>query len=325
MRTESVVRPAPQLQVETISDSGPVACCALHPTDTLALYATSGSVIVCYDFASHRTLLRKSLKEIVAANVERSPPTVLTPSVFGPPDPLGPKLPKHCRTHSEKPIETRKISLLPSSAVLNVGSVKAVQFSGYSSLQSLWIGKKAKRSILNTIHSDSLVTIICEMGVIFYDMNKNLTRSISYHDLDKTSPSSVEFIHFELCAVGCSDGCIRIFDTTALKCKRVLNSHCKNTKSNDVCIIKCIPDEVTDHLSSYLLRFLSMSHDSIGYVWYGVVSGEDVDIGEPTAVIKNPKKDTMLAGSSSFPVSVTFDAAALSLYVVYSNHKTRFD
>ena len=255
--------------------------------------------------------------------MERSPPTVLTPTIFGPPDPLGPTLPKHCRSHSERSVETRKNPGLPPSAMLNVGSVKAVQFSDYTSLRSLWIGRKSRQNIVNTIHSDSLITIICETSVILYDMNMHVARLISSNDLEKTNPCCIEFIHFELFAIGCSDGCIRIFDTTSLKCKKVLNSHYKSGKANDVCIIKSLPEEVTDHLSSYLLRFFSMSHDSVGYVWYGAVSGDEIDIAEPIAVIKNPKKDTMLAGSSSFPMSATFDAAALSLYVIYSNHKTR--
>ena len=322
MRSETAMRPVPQVELESLGETGPVTCLALHPTDTSVLYL-SGQTLVGYDYSSRRTTLRRSLKEILAAQAERAVPSLTGQTVFGPGDPLGPRLPKHCRGHSERPFESRRPRGSVFSVVSNVGAVKAVQFSDFTWLQSQWIGKRIKYFPLNTIHSESLVTIICEVGVIFYDTKKHRSRVVSHNDLEKTNPSSVEFIHLDFCAIGCSDGCIRIFDTSHLKCTKVLNTHSKISKSNEVCIMKSLPEEHMDHLNSSLIRFVSMSHDSIGYIWYGIVALESLDIGEPSAIIKNPKKDTVLSGSSSFPVSVSFDSVTSMLYATYSNHKIR--
>ena len=62
---------------------------------------------------------------------------------------------------------------------------------------------------------DICYLVVSDHTVIFRDATSKQTRTLTALDLAKAHPTCAEFIYFDICAVGCSDGHIRLWD-----CKR---------------------------------------------------------------------------------------------------------
>ena len=77
-----------------------------------------------------------------------------------------------------------------------------------------------------TFHAPAQLMIVCDTGVLFHKFlanpsststshhrnSNNHTRLITPADLNNKIPTSAEFIFNSICAIGCSDGVIRIWD-----------------------------------------------------------------------------------------------------------------
>jgi hypothetical protein len=59
-----------------------------------------------------------------------------------------------------------------------------------------------------------MIVIVCEYGVIFYDFVTQASRLVQVNDLS-TKPKSITsatFVFYDLIAIGCIDGLVRIWD-----------------------------------------------------------------------------------------------------------------
>lgn len=97
-----------------------------------------------------------------------------------------------------------------------------------------------------TFHTPTQIMIVCDMGVIFHNFLSNSsitashsssTRIITVASLNNKIPTSAEFIFNSICAIGCSDGIIRIWDCLKWCEIKQFNAHGKG----DVLAIKSLP------------------------------------------------------------------------------------
>ena len=97
-----------------------------------------------------------------------------------------------------------------------------------------------------TFHSSAHVMIVCDTCIIFHKFLSSLTPSsstynstkiITINDLNNKNPTSAEFIFNSICAIGCSDGIIRIWDCLKWCEIKQLSGHSKG----DVLSIKSLP------------------------------------------------------------------------------------
>lgn len=125
-----------------------------------------------------------------------------------------------------------------------------------------------------------MVLILCENCIVFYDYSARTSRQITASDLSKQSPKSVEVIANNYCAIGCSDGHVRIFDMRAWKVAADMSAHGRT----DVTLIKNIPvsrdfnspSRISLHDNRTACRFISVGTDSSAFIWRFKIIGNDV-------------------------------------------------
>jgi hypothetical protein len=330
---EGIVRPSCRITVESLGElsSSPAVCFETHPVHPWVLYVTninSNSTVISYDYSQKRVMMRKSLKDIIISH-DKLIPIPSTPTVHFVPDAsqrIGGGLSEYAVNSTLKSNPVAKN--VTSSNSLSYGIIKSVHYADLSSLQLKWHGKRKTRVHFSSFHSESLLIIICESAIIFHDYHSDTNKILTNSDLEKSNPLCVEFVHHHVIAIGCNDGVVRLWDCINWILIKSLLAHSKESKTNEICCLKSLPDNKENDQRDPLIRFISLSRDSVGYIWIGTVnavqgSATIVDIVDPVAIIENPQKDTLFTGSSSFPVAQYYDNVASTLYTVSSNHKTR--
>jgi WD40 repeat protein len=114
-------------------------------------------------------------------------------------------------------------------AKINFGDVRQVSFAdGISISHYCGVDINADENLFN---SDSRVMILCDIGVIIYDFVLNTAIAISTEKDSNTTPKCASFLFKDICAVGYSDGQIRIWnfynDSGQHKILKTLSGHQK--------------------------------------------------------------------------------------------------
>jgi hypothetical protein len=131
-----------------------------------------------------------------------------------------------------------------------------------------------------TCLSDSMVLILCENCVIFYDYIAKTSRQITTSELSKQAPKSVEVIANNYCAIGCTDGHIRILDMKTWRIVADMNAHGRT----DIIMIKNIPvcrdfnvtSSVSLHDHRITCRYISVGRDKSAFIWSLKVIGNEL-------------------------------------------------
>jgi WD40 repeat protein len=112
-------------------------------------------------------------------------------------------------------------------------TVKFVSFVDHDTI----IGNSSQLCHIPTFNTASMIMIICGSAVIFHDFLINHTQIINTSDLGNKIPTSADFIFNDFCAIGCSDGIIRIWDCMKWKENMQLAAHSKG----DILTVKSLP------------------------------------------------------------------------------------
>ena len=102
--------------------------------------------------------------------------------------------------------------------------------------------------------SESQIMILCENTLIFCDTVTFSCRILSVSDFEKSLPTAAVIIASHHCAVGCSDGHVRIFDVRNLKQLSDLTAHSRT----EICMLQNIPGNTR---SLFLKRLYPSPHD----------------------------------------------------------------
>jgi len=92
---------------------------------------------------------------------------------------------------------------------------------------------------LLSFHSNSRIMIVADTAVIFYDFVAQSGDIITSAELDGKTPSYAEFVGEHLCAIGCSDGVIRIWSCDGGKVIKKLEAHARG----EITFLKSILDK----------------------------------------------------------------------------------
>ena len=335
--SEIVLRTAPRLTSEVITE-GQVSHFDVHPVYPLVVYLINAPVptLVCYDYCKKVILIRKAVKDVLSIS-ERKPKSdshsSSSSSYFRETDEL---------THRVRiPLQFKRSGHLPVSTVTeeshsrrgstnapNYGNVKSIQFFDHVALAPKFCRKEFSPLCSSAFHSKSMFLLTFDSALVFYDATTNRLRMITSSDLEKAAPICAQCVHPELCIIGCSDGSLRLWNTSSWSLLRSLPRHALSGRSSEISAILSLPaiPFTAGEESSFegAFRFLSMGSDSVGIVWMGsILPTGAIDTVDPIAWIKNPKKESMFATTSSTPSFQRYDPAQSLLFTVSSNQKTR--
>lgn len=123
---------------------------------------------------------------------------------------------------------------------------------------------------VTTFNISSRILIVCDVGVLFIDFRTGVSNIITPSDLNNKIPSTAEFIFYDMCAIGCSDGVIRIWDCCRWAELKQLSAHVKG----DIFAIKSLPilskpssgvsdDEFVSTYESHMSSVLSTAAGSV--------------------------------------------------------------
>lgn len=141
-------------------------------------------------------------------------------------------------------------------------------------------------SMTTTFHTSQCIMLVCEAVIVFHDMQTKRSWAITTLDFGNTKaiPTCAEFICPELCAIGCSDGCVRIWDCLQWKLVKTLTT---TTKSPIQTLKNLLPKNFFSQTGQEMLikdghsrmRLLSTQVDGGALIWESEVYGNMVLIG----------------------------------------------
>lgn len=271
----------------------------VHVVNTWILAVDRDDEVYVWDFAKNDCIFHKSMMQLVSSAEQRSPKRFINDTTAN--DQLMKSAAinnnRYYITSNSSPLYNTyqyppslfdeiilgsavKKSLFPStgtsadSDIEGVGSsnvtkdcnVKLVKFIDESCL----CNNTLNNNLLHrppTFHTPAQIMIVCDMGVLFHSFlsnsstsNRN-TRIITLADLNNKIPTTAEFIFNSICAIGCSDGVIRIWDCLKWCEIKQFNAHGKG----DVLAIQSLTilrySQLIYTLLEQLLQFFN--HDSM--------------------------------------------------------------
>jgi hypothetical protein len=138
-----------------------------------------------------------------------------------------------------------------------------------------------------TFHTSQCIMLVCETAIVFHDVQSKRSSAITTVDFgaSKATPSCAEFINPELCAIGCSDGLIRIWDCLHWKLVKTLNT---SSKSPLQALKNLLPknhfslsgDEIPCKDGHGRMRLLSTQADGSSLIWESEIFGNMILIGD---------------------------------------------
>lgn len=327
------VRPAVRCSSELLGE-GLVTHLDVHAAQQRVLFAHGvgpQTVLAIVDYSRRLSLLKRTFKDVCSVIIVDRVPALtpsarLTPSMVFRSERVLSSLPAYL---SPATPDAAAIPVPSSATAASYGSIRSMHIADYSHLLRKWNKKPTAQIPFNSLHSESLLMLLCDQAVLFHDWKGNFTRVISCADMEsKASPTCAEFIHEDVLAIGCSDGVIRLWSVSKWTFMKSLTAHAKKSKSELFCV-RSLPDDKHTSKIGYeveenCMRFISTSKDCTSYMWLGSVAdgGGIVDLTEPIATLVQVKKDRMFATTSQ-PVEHYYDAAKAKLYCTASTFKTR--
>jgi WD40 repeat protein len=138
-----------------------------------------------------------------------------------------------------------------------------------------------------TFHSSQCIMLVCDAAIVFHDMQTKRSSAITTLDFGATKafPTAAEFIYPELCAIGCSDGSIRIWDCLQWKLVKTLNS---TSRSPIHSLKNLLPKnyfsvsgrELPSKDGHGRMRLLSTQSDGSSLIWESEIFGNIILIGD---------------------------------------------
>jgi WD40 repeat protein len=196
-----------------IKDSFKVKCCDVHPELPYVLSADKSGKMQLWDIFRQKLLMNCSLGDMLQA-VERRVSGVAHLSTRA----------RRSSTVSHRASGGGSVAD-DAKRVKEAGSVVSVRFVDKFAL--CWTtGKPPADNYGNSYNNSSRIMVLCENCLLFYDYVSGIAHMLSSTELSKP-PAAAEFIAPNLCAVGCSDGQIRVWDCLSWAAVKALPGHSK--------------------------------------------------------------------------------------------------
>ena len=138
-----------------------------------------------------------------------------------------------------------------------------------------------------TFHTPQCIMIVCEYAIIFHDYTTRRSSAITTLDFGQTkaTPTCAEFISPEICAIGFSDGFIRLWDCLQWKQVKVLNTASKSPVQS---LLNLLPKNYFSMSGLGLpikdghgrMRLLSVQSDGSALIWECDIFGNMILIGD---------------------------------------------
>ena len=94
-----------------------------------------------------------------------------------------------------------------------IGQILHVCFADTAYMQSCaGLSPYLSKSFIPPCNSESLIAIVCENQVLFYDYVTRQVTALTPNELGKANPCCIEFAYTSSCLIGCSDGIVRVWD-----------------------------------------------------------------------------------------------------------------
>ena len=299
--------------------------CDVHPIDARVIGVSKDNRIEVWNYHSHECVMSKTLSEIVSSiphskdasspfniSIDQKPNNFIASRQSYS---LRPSRSVYSTCHSN----SRVLNPVPdasertSGSPLKVGDVKVSSFCDMEAIR--WncgmyaaIGARATRTSLydgedsyvsdlsklstssSTIHTSSCIMIVCETAILFHDYQTGHTSALVGTDLGapKAIPTCAEFISPELCAIGCSDGLIRIWNCEQRKLVKTLNTGSKtalqalkNLLSKDSYSPNGLDCPLQEGQGR--MRLLSVQTDGMSLIWESEILGNMILIDDEGA------------------------------------------
>lgn len=217
-----------------VSDAIKLKLVDVHPTRPLILTADRDGKICLWDYNLKLALLNCPVSSLLLENQVQSKNVVVKDHGFLQRISSRSNIPKQEHGTSERNTNSGMhlntsisyasvgITSVPNAslAILSklkqqVGQILQICFADSASiLSNIGLSGYNACDFINSSNSDNIIVVVCEHIAIFHDYYSSET-TVLPPNLWKSSITSVEPIYLNTFAVGCSDGLIRIWDTSA--------------------------------------------------------------------------------------------------------------
>lgn len=121
----------------------------------------------------------------------------------------------------------RDSSVADDRRLKEIGHVLSVRFVDMWAL--CWTtGKPPADIVSDTFNNSSRIMVLCEGGILFYDYVTGNAHMLSQVELGRL-PTAAEFVAPNLCAIGCADGQLRVWDCLSWEAGNTLTGHSKGS------------------------------------------------------------------------------------------------
>eukprot|EP01038_Epipyxis_sp_PR26KG_P013282 gene13282-17795_t len=322
----------------------------IHPSKPLTLYCDRDNVVSLLDYSCSKVLFSFPVQELInnsiqfnGGDIEREISYQSSQQTF-----IHMRMSKRSGSHiSNKSSKDNVISqslenILPKTnneleelpniipqpkmnIKIQAGNIKQLSFIDRFAIES-YINNSEINISNNDQHfnQESNIMIVTESTIVFYDYVSEISNILSAIELTK-APTCADFIYYNLCAIGCADGTIRIWDCSKWIIVRTLQVHVRY----DMMVIKSIPrksdssskrlHDLTLSTDKVLIRFLSIGNDGTTYIWDGSVTYNILDVDNTPAA---KLKDSLGASIQKHQIQYDLETNTLQTCTVEKKIKT---
>ena len=260
---------------QNIKDANKTKQCCMHPCQPWIISVDRRQVISVWDYKKKSVLCQKHISELIPIpkQNESAPSKSSNNALFHflrykSFDGSGSSC-SHLDDKESVPVKQQANVQVPT------GDVKKVAFADR---QAVMFSTGSRLPLSRpSYHNDSRIVILTDNMLIFYDFVSSEVKVLSVNDLGKAQPTSCEIIANNLCAVGCSDGHVRIIDLHTFKLVADLIAHSKT----EICLVQNIPVSRNFNMApcssaeAPFARFLSAGIDNSAFIWLiRIVNGQ---------------------------------------------------
>eukprot|EP01041_Mallomonas_annulata_P008594 gene8594-17724_t len=320
--------------IEGVKNDAKIKLCEVHPEIPWSLCVDREGIVTVWDFVERERLLFKSLHELVLlAEHQKNHLNATQPSIV-PQSFMQSRMKTKQRPSNDDNTKTTH-SHSSISKPKDYGVVQQLSFIDPISIQR---SNKLNMTVNDiTVHTSSKIMIICESIIVFYDFTSNVCHTLSQVELGK-APTAAEFIFPDLCAIGCVDGYIRIWDCIKWTMIKILPGHCKgdipvirsiithNFRTDDAPQGSHTPTSTSrlNNLKELKFRFLSIGNDGVVYLWMGVVIRNNHTLQTQMQMQSGDQPYARLNRCIAGCMTVYFDDVTEMLITVGSDRKFRY-
>jgi WD40 repeat protein len=216
-------------KIPKLADAPKLKFLEVHPVKPLVLAADKDGKVFMWDYSARKTVFSVHILSLatdrnvkpVHLESQQMPFTYASRTTQRSQVRLSGRVPvKTTKPNNETIIPSLKDGTVHANpASLNktkqqLGQITQVCFADTSYMLSSTglAGHSSNSSFAHPSNSESIVTIVCEGAVLFYDYVTGEASAVSPTEFYKATPSCVEMPYLNTCLIGCSDGLIRVWD-----------------------------------------------------------------------------------------------------------------